>query len=221
MLFYVLKFSEVEDIMKKKLVIIGAGGFAKSIIDSINYTEMELVGFVDTFKQGYHQGYPIIANDINEIIKPHSYVYFIGVGEPKTRYEFISLLKNKNLSLINIIDPSAMVSRNVELGVGIYIGKMCIVNSDSQLQDGAVINTRSLIEHGNTIGFCSNVSTNVVLNGDVTVGNKTFIGSCTVVNGQITIGSNSTIGSGSVVIRNIPDQVVVAGSPTRLIREVK
>ena len=207
--------------MKKKLIIIGAGGFAKSIIDSINYTEVELVGFVDTFKQGYHQGYPIIANDISEIENLKDYVYFIGVGDPITRFQFLLLLKEYNLSLINIIDPTALLSRNIELGDGIYIGKLCIVNSDTKLSDGVVVNTRSLIEHGNYIGLCSNISTNVVLNGDVKVGCKTFIGSCTVVNGQITIGDNSTIGSGSVVIRNIPNKVVVAGSPTRLIREIK
>jgi sugar O-acyltransferase (sialic acid O-acetyltransferase NeuD family) len=216
-----MKFSEVKYIMKKKLIIIGAGGFAKSIIDSINYTEIELIGFVDTFKQGYHQDYPIIANDINEIENLKDYVYFIGVGDPITRFQFLVLLKEYNLTLINIIDSTALLSRNIELGEGIYIGKLCIVNSDTKLSDGVVVNTRSLIEHGNDVGICSNISTNVVLNGDVKVGSKTFIGSCTVVNGQITIGSNSIIGSGSVVIRNIPDQVVVAGSPTRLIREIK
>ena len=207
--------------MKKKLIIIGAGGFSKSIIDSINHTEMELVGFIDSYKQGYHQGYPIIANDINELNNNLDYVYFIGVGDPYTRSKFLSLLNEYQLPLVNIIDPTALISRNVEFGCGVYIGKMCIINSDTKLDDGVVINTRSLIEHGNSIGCCSNISTNVVLNGDVSVGNYSFIGSCTVVNGQITIGDNSTIGSGSVVIRNIPNKVVVAGSPTRLIREIK
>ena len=207
--------------MKKKLIIIGAGGFAKSIVDSINYTDMELIGFVDTFKQGYHQGYPIIANDINEIENPQQYVYFIGVGDPKTRFQFLLLIKEYNLTLINIIDSTALLSRNIELGEGVYIGKLCIINSDTKLADGVVINTRSLIEHGNQIGVCTNISTNVVLNGDVSVGEQTFIGSCTVVNGQIVIGNQSIVGSGSVVIRNIPNKVVVAGSPTRLIREIK
>ncbi|WP_188007786.1 acetyltransferase [Photobacterium damselae] len=207
--------------MKKKLLVIGAGGFAKSIIDSINYTEFELIGFVDTYKQGYHQGYPIVANDISEIENPKDYVYFIGVGDPNSRYKFYLLLKEYGLPLINIVDSTALLSRNINLGDGIYIGKMCIVNSDTTLEDGVVINTRSLIEHGNQIGCCSNISTNVVLNGDVKVGECSFIGSCTVVNGQITIGSKATIGSGSVVIRNISDKVVVAGSPTRLIREIK
>lgn len=76
-----------------------------------------------------------------------------------------------------------------------------------------------MIEHGNHISYCTNISTNVVLNGDVYVGEKSFIGSCTVVNGQIKIGSSTIVGSGSVVIRNIPNNVVVAGTPTRLIRE--
>ena len=98
---------------------------------------------------------------------------------------------------------------------------MAIVNCDSYLEDGVVVNTRALIEHGNHISYCSNISTNVVLNGDVQVGEKTFVGSCTVVTGQIKIGSSSIIGSGSVVIRNIPNNVVVAGSPTRLLKERK
>ena len=207
--------------MKKKLIIIGAGGFAKSIIDSINYTEIDLIGFIDTYKQGYHEGYPIIANDVNEIKNPQDYVYFIGVGEPKVRYQFLHLLRENQLPLINIIDSTSLISQKVELGESIYIGKLCIVNSGCKLNDGVVVNTRSLIEHGNQIDFCSNISTNVVLNGDVKVGDRTFVGSCTVVNGQISIGSQSIIGSGSVVIRNIADKVVVAGSPTRLIREIK
>ncbi len=96
---------------------------------------------------------------------------------------------------------------------------MAIVNCDSYIEDGVVINTRALVEHGNHISYCSNISTNVVLNGDVRVGEKTFIGSCTVVNGQLTIGNSTIVGSGSVVIRNIPNNVVVAGSPTRLLKE--
>lgn len=207
--------------MKKRLIIIGAGGFSKSIIDSINYNEIELVGFIDTYKNGYHQSYPILGNSIEQINNLHEYVYFIGIGDPAIRNHFHSLLIEKKLETINIIDSTSIISKNVNLGLGIYIGKLCIINSDTTISDGVVINTRSLIEHGNFIGSHSNISTNVVLNGDVNVGNCTFVGSSSVVNGQIKIGSNSIIGSGSVVIRDIPDCVVVAGTPTRLIREIK
>ncbi|WP_208113405.1 NeuD/PglB/VioB family sugar acetyltransferase [Photobacterium lutimaris] len=204
----------------KQLIIIGAGGFTKSIVDSLDHQSYNLVGFIDSFKKGQHIGFDIIANNIDDIAFPDDYVYFIGVGDPNTRHQFYTQLNERGLEQINIIDPSAMLAKDVKLGNGIYIGKMCIINSGTTLADGVVVNTRSLIEHGNDIQCCSNITTNVVLNGDVTVGKRTFVGSCTVVNGQITIGANTIIGSGSVVIRNIGDNIVVAGSPTRLIREI-
>jgi len=207
--------------MKSKLIIIGAGGFAKSIIESINTTELKVIGFLDSYKQGDHQGFPILGSKLGDIANNSSYVYFVAIGDPSCRANWIKELNLNSLPQINIVDKTALISPTVDLGNGIYIGKMCIVNSDTKLADGVVINTRSLIEHGNNIGYCSNISTNVVLNGDVSVGDLTFVGSCSVVNGQLTIGNESIIGSGSVVIRDIPSKVVVAGTPTRLIKEIK
>ncbi|EEZ6885761.1 shikimate dehydrogenase, partial [Escherichia coli] len=48
--------------MSKKLIIFGAGGFSKSIIDSLNHKHYELIGFIDKYKSGYHQSYPILGN---------------------------------------------------------------------------------------------------------------------------------------------------------------
>jgi sugar O-acyltransferase (sialic acid O-acetyltransferase NeuD family) len=207
--------------MKKKLIIIGAGGFAKAVIDSLNFEKYDVIGFIDSFKTGSHQGYPILGNTLNSIQEFHTYNYFIAIGDPDARAYWMEKIKELSLKTINVIDKTSIVSKKVLLGTCIYIGKMAIVNCDSRLEDGVVINTRALIEHGNYISYCSNISTNVVLNGDVFIGEKTFIGSCTVVNGQLKIGNSSIVGSGSVVIRNIPDCVVVAGSPTRLLKERK
>lgn len=205
----------------ENLIVIGAGGFSKSVIDALDGSKYNLVGFIDSFKTGNHQGYNILSNSIEEIEDKENYIYFIGIGDPKARKIYFEKLKKYNLKLANIIDKTAILSRNITLGEGIFIGKMAIVNADVILEDNVVLNTRVLIEHGNQIGAHTNISTNSVLNGDVKVGSQTFIGSCTVVNGQISIGSNSIIGSGSVVIRNIEERVVVAGSPTRLIRRIE
>lgn len=204
--------------MKQKLIIIGAGGFAKTVIDSLDHKKYDIKGFIDTFKTGEHQGYPILGESLDIIREPNQYVYFIAIGDPDYRALWMDLLEEKQLSTINVIDRTSIVSERSRLGTCIYIGKMAIVNCDSELEDGVVINTRALVEHGNYISYCTNISTNVVLNGDVSIGIKSFIGSCTVVNGQLKIGNSSIIGSGSVVIRDIPDSVVVAGAPTKFIR---
>ena len=47
-----------------------------------------------------------------------------------------------------------------------------------------------------------------------------WIGSNVIILPGITVGENSVIGAGSVVTKSIPDRVVVAGNPARVIREI-
>ncbi|MBQ9901837.1 MAG: sugar O-acetyltransferase [Clostridia bacterium] len=54
----------------------------------------------------------------------------------------------------------------------------------------------------------------------ITVGNNVWIGGNTVINPGVTIGDNTVIGSGSVVTKDIPSNVVAAGNPCRVIREI-
>ena len=52
----------------EKLILIGAGGYAKSVIDSIDYFNYELVGFVDEYtNENRHLDIPILAASIDEL----------------------------------------------------------------------------------------------------------------------------------------------------------
>lgn len=55
---------------------------------------------------------------------------------------------------------------------------------------------------------------------EVTVGDNVWIGGNTVIMAGVHIGSNTVIGAGSVVTKDIPDWVVAAGNPCRVIREI-
>ena len=57
-------------------------------------------------------------------------------------------------------------------------------------------------------------------NKDVWIGENTWIGAGAVIVPGVKIGKNVVIGGGSVVTRNIPDNVMAAGNPCRVIREV-
>lgn len=54
----------------------------------------------------------------------------------------------------------------------------------------------------------------------ITVGNNVWIGGNVTVLPGVSIGDNTVIGAGSVVTRNIPDNVVAAGNPCKVIRPV-
>lgn len=54
----------------------------------------------------------------------------------------------------------------------------------------------------------------------VTIGNNVWIGGRAIINPGVTIGDNAVIASGSVVTKDVPDNVVVAGNPARVVKEV-
>ena len=54
----------------------------------------------------------------------------------------------------------------------------------------------------------------------VTIGDNVWLGGNTVILPGVTIGSNTVIGAGSVVTHDIPDWVIAAGNPCKVIRPI-
>ena len=54
----------------------------------------------------------------------------------------------------------------------------------------------------------------------VVIGDNVWIGGSVSILGGVTIGENSIIGAGSVVTRDIPANVIAAGNPCRVLREM-
>lgn len=54
----------------------------------------------------------------------------------------------------------------------------------------------------------------------IKIGHNVWIGGNAVVNPGVTIGDNTIIGSGSVVTKDIPSNVIAAGIPCKVIRQI-
>lgn len=54
----------------------------------------------------------------------------------------------------------------------------------------------------------------------IKIGNNVWVGGNTVFNPGVTVGDNVVIGSGSVVTKDIPSNVIAAGNPCRVLREI-
>ena len=85
-----------------------------------------------------------------------------------------------------------------------------------------------LIEFGDNVGLSTNVTilahdnslkrfTGIAKIGRVKIGNNVMIGANSTILPNVRIGSNVVIGAGSVVTKDIPDYVVCAGNPARII----
>jgi maltose O-acetyltransferase len=54
----------------------------------------------------------------------------------------------------------------------------------------------------------------------VTIEDNVWIGGGSIICAGVTIGRNTTIGAGSIVVKNIPADVVAAGNPCKVIRQL-
>ncbi len=115
-----------------------------------------------------------------------------------------------------------------DYGVNILIGENFFANF------GCVILDCGKVEIGDNVLFGPNVQiyaahhpldvetrlTMAELGSNIKIGNNVWLGGNVIVLPGVTIGDGTTIGAGSVVTKDIPANVVAAGNPCRVIREL-
>lgn len=83
---------------------------------------------------------------------------------------------------------------------------------------GVVIHSKSIIGVNCTICQQVSIGGNSRFPEVPVIGNNVYIAKGSIVMGGITIGNNVTIGANAVVTKPIPDNAIVAGVPTKILR---
>lgn len=204
----------------EKIVVLGSGGHAKSVIDTIQAEgKYKIAGIISKDEHNIHE-YPVLGSDeILEKIysagihKAAMGIGFMGNGELRERLYF--KLKQIGFDFPTIIDPSACLAKHLEIGEGTFIGKKAVVNTESRIGVLSIINTAAIVEHECEIGDYTHVAVSANLCGNVCVGNSCFIGANATVIQGLTIANHVTVGAGSVVVRDINLQGIYIGAPAR------
>lgn len=208
--------------MKNKLILVGAGGHCKSVIDSLNsadYAEIVIVGKSNDLGHTLC-GYSVVGTDedLKTLYESGFNMAFITLGSIENtngRQKLASLLTEIGFDFPNIIDKSALVSKYAQLGKGIFVGKLAVINTDARIDDFAIINTKALIEHDVLIGSFSHVSIGAVVCGSCVIGSDVFIGANSTIRNNITIGNRAMIGMASNVVSDIIEGACVMGNPAK------
>jgi sugar O-acyltransferase (sialic acid O-acetyltransferase NeuD family) len=137
----------------------------------------------------------------------------IGIGDNYIRHKKFQQVKACGLELMNVIHPSAHISRFVELGVGVTILAGAVVNPGTVIDDNVCVNTAASIDHDNYLETSCHIFPNATLTGGVRVGRFAYIGSGAVVAPNVVVNQYSQVGAGAVVLKDIAEGTLVAGVP--------
>ena len=196
--------------MKKPcLILIGAGGHARSCIDIIEcHGEYQIAGIVGLIREvnTLQLGYKVIAkdDDLPSLSKEYQYA-FIAIGQIKTPDHRIRLFQRAldlGFQLPTFISPKAYVSCHAIIGKGSIVMSGAIVNAVAKIGKNCIVNSRALIEHDAKVQDHCHISTGVILNGNALVGEGSFIGSGSVLKEGVSIGQRIIVGMGAVVRKN-------------------
>ncbi|WP_368490383.1 acetyltransferase [Clostridium sp. BJN0013] len=206
----------------EKIILIGAGGHCRSIIDSINgLNNFQIIGIVDK-KHRNHSRLDIdrvwCDEDLDSLYKSGIKNAFIGIGStayPEIRIKFYNLLKSIGYNFPIIIDKTAIVSCSAKIEEGVFIGKGAIVNANALIKKQCIINSGAIVEHDCKINEFVHLAPGATLSGGVSIGQGTHVGTNATIIQNINVGKNVLIGAGSVIVKNVKDGIKVYGNPGR------
>jgi len=205
----------------KKIIIFGDSAFAEIAYEYFTHdSPYEVAAFTVTkeyLKKEKIFGIPVVAfENIEHEYPPEEYEMHIALVYNllnRVRIRFYNVAKQKGYKLANYISSRAFVWRNVEMGDN------CFIFEDNTIQPFVKIGSNNVFWSGNHIGHHSSIgshnfiSSHVVVSGFCNIGDANFMGVNSTMGNNLNIGNDCLIGSAVHIVKNIPDGLLIKGSP--------
>ena len=211
------------------MLIVGAKGFAIEVLDILYRNEYKKdIAFYDDINSNVngklYGKYQILKNEIEvkDFFLKNSPVFTIGIGGPNLRARIYQQFNNIGGEFTSTISNNSEIGHyDTKIDIGCNIMSGVKISNSVSIGKGCIIYYNSIITHNCVIGDFVEISPSVSILGRVEISSHTHIGANATILPDIKIGKNSIIGAGSVVTKNIPDNVLVVGVPSRIIKSLK
>ena len=205
--------------MAKKLIIIGAAGFARELMVYLDdYSTLEVKGLLDTRTHLLDSYSPRRGKIIGS---PFTYeptendVFICAVGDPAQRRRHAQPILDKGGVFVNYLHPKSAMSSFSSIGLGCIFAPHAGISCDVTIGNFVCINEYAIIGHDAKIGDWCQINGHVTVAGGADIGRLVTIHPNSVILKGARIGEGVTVGAGSVVAGRIPPGVTVLGNPAR------
>ena len=190
-----------------KRALVGYGGHAKEVMAQMS---QKLTCFVDD-KYVVEGAQPLSKFDPNE------YTLMVAVADSKDRFDIVQRLP-KETKYFTWIHPTALImSDNIEIGEGSFIGAYSILTSNIKIGKHTILNRSNHIGHDCEIGNYFSAMPGAIVSGNVIIHDLVYMGNNSSIKEKLSIHSLTTIGMNGAVVKDIEELGIYVGVPTKKI----
>jgi len=211
--------------MKKKLIIFGAGEFARLMNYYLERDDRYSVEYFcvssDAFNTKVFLEKRVLnfEQDLDKISKDeYQFVLAIGYSNLRKRKIFFDAIKNKGYNFINYIHPSVINYGEIS-GEGNIIFPNVLIEPFCEINNNNVVWSSNVVLHDSIIGNHNFIAANCLIGGRSKVLDNNFLGFNSTIIQDITINKEVLIGAKSLVLKSTDDFSAYYGIPAKKIRE--
>jgi len=201
----------------KPLILFGAGSIA-DVIESYLARQGQAPQIAahavdrDFLSASDHKGRPVVTlEDLPERFPPENFAAFVAVGYQQmnaVRATRIEQLAARGYDLPNIVDPSAFVSEEAQLGRNLLILDGASVEPFARLDDGCFVWSNAVVGHHSRLGKAVWVTAGAGIGGDSALGDRCFLGLNATVGNRAQLGKACFLGANALVTKSSGDSRV-------------
>ena len=190
----------------KPVIVLGAGGHARVLLDALRQLKVEVIGATDIAPAQVDDGklgVPLLGTDDKvKDFQPGEIELVNGLGTTGVsphREDLFRRFKQLGFSFRSVIHPSAVIAENVVLHEGVQIMAGAVLQTGSVIEENVIVNTRASVDHDAHVEAHSHVAPGAILCGDVSVGRGCHIGAGAVLVQGAKVKAQVLVKAGSLV----------------------